>query len=452
MPTSVFDKKLFNAEVFQKYLETIPSLWRNQLIQSGAVRLRSDLAAAMTDNVAGNYITTPLLGLISGDPDNYDGTTDITASNTDTYSHSRVVVGRAHSFVEKDFAYDITGGEDFMENIARQISSYWERVDQKTLIHIIKGLFNMTDTAGAAFVAAHTTDLTAQPANGEVGAGCVGSTTFNSAIQKACGDNKDIFSLVIMHSEVATNLENLKLLEYMKKTDANGIERRLRLATINGMLVLIDDGMPTQTLYTSAGVYNVALGGTFAQGDKVTVDGTEVTVGETVTAAAIVEQLVTALAANTKYTATAGTGANAGKLILTEKTGKYGTGAPAVSKTSTAGTIAASVGTAATAATAYTTYVLGEGAFELTDCGAKVPMETEREARKNGGQDYLITRQRKCFAPYGISFTKAHMAKLSPTNAELENGENWELVHSGETPYQYIDHKAIPIAQVVSLG
>lgn len=38
----------------------------------------------------------------------------------------------------------------------------------------------------------------------------VGATTLNKAIQKAGGDNKNIFKLVIMHSEVATNLENFE--------------------------------------------------------------------------------------------------------------------------------------------------------------------------------------------------------------------------------------------------
>ena len=49
-----------------------------------------------------------------------------------------------------------------------------------------------------------------------------------------------------MHSAVATNLENLKLLKYMTQTDSNGIERQLTLATWNGRLVLIDDSMPTE--------------------------------------------------------------------------------------------------------------------------------------------------------------------------------------------------------------
>ena len=60
--------------------------------------------------------------------------------------------------------------------------------------------------------------------------------------------------------------------------------------------------------------------------------------------------------------------------------------------------------------------------------------------------------ERKCFAPYGISFTKNAMARMSPTNVELANGSNWELVNTGGLTKQYIDHKNIPIAQIISRG
>jgi hypothetical protein len=50
--------------------------------------------------------------------------------------------------------------------------------------------------------------------------------------------------MVFMHSTVAKNLENLKLLEWMKGTDANGIQRDLTMATWNGRTVIVDDGMP----------------------------------------------------------------------------------------------------------------------------------------------------------------------------------------------------------------
>ena len=68
----------------------------------------------------------------------------------------------------------------------------------------------------------------------------------NGAIQKAAGANKDIFTVVVMHSVVATNLENMQLLEYMKYSDGEGIQRDLSLATWNGRTVLVDDDVPVE--------------------------------------------------------------------------------------------------------------------------------------------------------------------------------------------------------------
>lgn len=357
--SSYFDSKLFNGEVFQRYVERIPNVHLNMLLKSGAIISRQDLAGSMADQVGGNFITTPLKGLIGGDPLNYDGVTDITATSTQTYSHSRVVVGRAKAWTEKDFSYDITAGVDFMQNVAEQVSEYWDEVDQAMLISIIKGIFAMQDTAGAEFVDKHTYDVTAIT-NSEGVLGRMDATTLNSAIQKACGDHKGKFSLCIMHSAVATNLENMKVLTYLKYNDANGMERELSIATLNGRMVIIDDDMPVEDV-TTEGVVT---------GHK------------------------------------------------------------------------------------YTTYVFGNGAIEFTNCGAKVPFEMSRDPKTNGGQDTLYSRQRKCWAPYGISFVGIDkISTLSPTNAELETGANWKLVNTGGTSnVQYIPHKAIPIAQIISLG
>ena len=156
----IFDSKVFNAEVFQQYVERIPNLNRNELIRSRAIRPRPDLAASMADQVGGNYITTPLKGLIGGAAQNYDGGTNLSASGTKTFSHSRIVVGRANAWTEKDFSYDITGGQDFIANVAEQIAEYWEEVDQATIVHILNGVFNMSDAAGLEFIAKHTNNIT----------------------------------------------------------------------------------------------------------------------------------------------------------------------------------------------------------------------------------------------------------------------------------------------------
>lgn len=370
--SSVFDEKIFNGQVFKGYVDRVPNTKRKELIKSKAIRQRPDLAKAMADQTGGNYITTTLRGLISGStPANYDGNTDMPKNSTTTFRHSRVVVGRMNSWTENDFSYDITGGEDFLENVAQQVAEYWSEIDQDTLVHVLNGVFNMTGTANKKFVDSHTYDVTAVE-NSEGKVGYMDATTVNTGMQRACGDNKGKFTLAIMHSVVATNLENLKILVYLKFNDANGIEREIGIGTINGRLVLVDDGMPVEE------VAPVAAKGTPGA-----------------------EGYVEAQEGYVKYT----------------------------------------------------TYVLGDGAIEYTDCGAKVPYEVDRDPDTNGGQDTLYSRQRKCFAPYGISFTQENMASLSPTDAELEDGSNWELVSTqGTKAKQYIDHKAIPIARVISRG
>ena len=105
--------------------------------------------------------------------------------------------------------------------------------------------------------------------------------------------------------------------------------------------------------------------------------------------------------------------------------------------------------------TEYTTFVLGNGSISYEELGVKVPYEMNRNPSKNGGEDTLYSRQRKVFAPFGISYEKKSQATLSPTDAELKNGENWSLVHSGEKAEKdrsFINHKAIPIARIISRG
>ena len=398
-----FDSKAFNGEVFQKYVDRIPSTKLNELVKSRAIVARPELANSMSDQVGGNYLTTPLKGLIGGTPLNYDGVTDITSNNTKTFSHSRIVVGRANAWTEKDFSYDITGGVDFMENVAQQVSEYWDGIDQETIVHILNGVFKMSDAEGAKFVASHTSDITGVT-NSEGALGKMDATSLNTAIQKACGDHKNKFSLAIMHSTVATNLENMKILVYLKYNDANGMERDAAMATLNGRLVLIDDSMP------------------------------------------VVEDESTAT-----YAKTTDEAVQPGKTYYT-RSGSSSSYVYTKVETPSTESISNYYEKTAPGNMKYTTYLFGDGAIEYTNCGAKVPAEMDRDPKVNGGEDTLYNRQRKCFAPYGISFTKANMSTLSPTNAELEDGTNWELVNTGGVNKEYIDLKAIPIARIISLG
>lgn len=236
----VFNSKNFNSEVFGKYLETVPRVKQNAFLKAGILRGRADIASMLAEQTGGNFISVPMTGLIGGDALNYDGSTDITATGLETYLQSMIVVGRAKAWEEKDFSKDITG-HDFMEDIAAQVAAYWDDVDQATILSTLKGIFGVT---ADNFNTKHTLDITGNAGD----AAMVGATTLNDAIQQAAGDNKNLFTMAIMHSAVATHLENLQVLEYFKQNNANGIQRSTGLATWNGRTVLIDDDVPVEAV------------------------------------------------------------------------------------------------------------------------------------------------------------------------------------------------------------
>ncbi len=404
MPNDKFDSKSFNPQAFKYMVGRVPNLHMHEIKKSKALAGNPDIKATLGGSQGGTgYARIAMRGLLDGDAVNYDGQTDITATSTKTFEQGIVAIGRAKAWVEKDFSYDITGGVDFMQNIADQVGEYWDGVDQDTIIAILQGLFAMTGAKNLEFVNNHTYDVT-KKIDGKMSA-----TTLNSAANKACGANKKKFTLVFMHSDVATNLENLNLVAHLKYTDAQGIQRELDLYTWNGKLVVIDDDMPT-----------VAQEGFYIKA-KFTDEG----------ALEVVADSATATTKQIKLAA------------VTPVADDYGT--PAV------GDYVVFVDDF----TEYTTFVLGNGSFSYEDLGVKVPYEMNRNPSKNGGEDTLYSRQRKVFAPFGISYEKKSQASLSPTDTELKNGENWSLVHSGEKTEKdrsYINHKAIPIARIISRG
>lgn len=245
-----FDSKSFNPQAFGKYVDRIPNVTKNELAKSGAVGTNQNAHDALANQTGSFYARVPYFGRIDGSTSqNNDGGTDITSTNTTTYEQGFVVASRMDGWTEKSFSKNITAGVDFMDNVAAQIADYKMDVRQAMLLAILKGVFSMSTTgstvaakAAKEFLDKHVYNITANAGDDAL----VGAATLNKAIQKAGGDNKNIFKLVIMHSEVATNLENMKLLKYMTYTDADGIERELALATWNGRTVLVDDNMPTE--------------------------------------------------------------------------------------------------------------------------------------------------------------------------------------------------------------
>lgn len=382
-----FDSKSWNPEVWEKYMRKVPNTKENSLIKNGLLNAKPNMTARLRDEVGGNYFTEPVKGLLDGQVLNYDGVTDLTATSRDTFEQGKIIIGRMKGWTEKDFSTELTG-EDFMP-LAEEVKEYYDNVDQTDILSILKGIFAMTDT-GTDFVAKHTYKVDKE----------LDATDMNKALQKASGDKKKVYSVAFMHSLVATNLENLNLLNFLKYTDSNGIERDLTIGTYNGKLVVVDDEMPTADGYDAATV-------------------------STPNALKVVAS-----------------GATAGQINLADV--KKASFYPANVKENDY----------VVAATEYTTYVLGNQFFDYDNVGVKVPNEMARDPKTNGGVDTLYTRQRKLFVPKWISFTKASMQTNSPTPAELANGANWEVVNNGKSGKDkaYVNHKLIPVVQIISRG
>lgn len=352
-----FDAKIFNGEAFGKYTRTIPETTKTELLKSGAIKQNSEIYNLFQGQVNSYYGRLPFFGLIGGTPVNYDGKTDITSSSMDTFDRGVLAYGRAMSWTEKDFSHDITSGVEFMDEVGNQVVRFWDKIDQKTLMSVLEGLFGMSTPAqNKAFVDTHTLDVSKNVST----KGRVAEDTLNNAIQQACGDNKGAFSLVIMHSQVATNLENLNLMKRWTQTDKDGITRELAFGNWSGKMVLVDDTMPTKSV------------------------------------------------------------------------AKHGSG-----------------DTEIPAGVEYTTYVLGKGAIEFGNLPVLHEFEMDRNPSKNGGEDTLYSRKRHYLGVNGFSYEKKAQNDLSPTDEDLKNPTNWTLINNGTN---WIDHKAIPLARIISRG
>ncbi|GIQ70754.1 coat protein [Xylanibacillus composti] len=78
----------------------------------------------------------------------------------------------------------------------------------------------------------------------------------------------------------------------------------------------------------------------------------------------------------------------------------------------------------------YTSYLFGQGAIGFGNGAAPVPTETDRDSLQ--GDDILINRQHFILHPRGVKWNEEEVTGVSPTNAELENPDNWERVYENK--------------------
>ena len=199
------------------------------------------------------------------------------------------------------------------------------------------------------------------------------------------GDMSGNIRAVAMHSKVLSELKKANLVQAVKFLDVNGIQRDLGIYQWDSRDVIEDDTIaPTES-----------------------------------------------------YALTSDEAVVAGKVYYTESGGEY---------TKVANPVDADIVTYYERTLTYPVYLLGRNAFTWQPLGVKVPLEMWRQPLTNGGETYLINRERYILAPYGVGFKASAMVGKAPTDAELGNAQSWELVNTGGVSPTSIELKTIPLA------
>ena len=239
----------YDSEIFNYQWKTTPDLILTSMLESGAVVRDGDIANMISNG--SNFFTVPYYNLLTGTPEVYNGVNDFVLSGLTGGSYSGIVYGRQKAWSVISFIKDFNSGADPMAQIVSGVANYWIKQRQTRLIALLTALFAIVDDGAHNNTAQfyidwlkHSTDITLTADIAVADANLIGETSIQTACVKACGDNAQDFSLVIMHSVIANRLANLQLLNYSKYTDAAGITRDLPIGTINGKTVIINDSVP----------------------------------------------------------------------------------------------------------------------------------------------------------------------------------------------------------------
>lgn len=246
MPNASFLNFPYNEELWNYQWQQEADKQKTAIVTSGVMVEDSEIASQISNG--SNYFTTPIYSLLTGEPDNYDGETDMTEDTTSGKSQSGIVYGRMHGWNVVDFIKNFNSGADPMAFVVSQLVPYWVHQRQSEVVGILNGVLGHTpkNAAYAAGWANHKSNI-ASTTTTIAASNRLGATTISDAAQKACGDNGDIFTLAIMHSAVANNYSGLQLTEFAKYTDAQGVQRPVEIGYANGRMIVVDDGVPTDS-------------------------------------------------------------------------------------------------------------------------------------------------------------------------------------------------------------
>lgn len=229
----------YDEEIFDRVYTTEPDPTTLVLLESGALVNDAEIARQIAGG--GNYFTKPFYKTLAGDEVNYDGTTDITTDANDSGTYSGVVYGRAKGWKAVDFVSDFSSA-DPMRAILNQIQKWKGKKLQTRLIGILNAVLGITGSGATASWEDHKKDICSETTT-ITDDNKISLTTLRKLTRDANGDQANGYALAIMHSEVASRLEELQILNFYKY-NKDGIEYDVNVAKSGNLMILVTDEVP----------------------------------------------------------------------------------------------------------------------------------------------------------------------------------------------------------------
>jgi hypothetical protein len=218
-------------EVFQRYViertATLSQFWRSGIVER---RPEFDVLAAS----AGVTVNMPFWQDLSGDEEVLSDSGSLTPAKI---AASRDIAA-IHAFGKAWSANDLAGilaGDDPMDAIISLVADWWARVHQGRLIKSLTGVF------AAASMSGNVLDIRSTGAAPDEDNWLTGLTFIDA--KGKLGDAAGKLVAIAMHSDTERSLRKQALIE-----DVPGPDGRTIISVFQGLEVIIDDGLPSETL------------------------------------------------------------------------------------------------------------------------------------------------------------------------------------------------------------
>lgn len=240
----------FVPEIFSNYVLN-QSTATNRLIQSGLITPNSSDELNIQLLQAGDFVTTPYINDLTGEPQPWEDTTDINVDGLTTGTQRMFKFRQAKAFGATDIS-GLVSGANALDVIGQRFASYWQSVDEKQLLTLLQGVMANSKIANAKLY-----DETAKaPTNTFGAAGFLGAISLMGDLQDTS------FNKIMVNSATYANMKLLNMIETIQPS--NAVEP---IQVYNKMQIVVDDAIPvnadgTTTSYVAmsgAVQYGVAL-------------------------------------------------------------------------------------------------------------------------------------------------------------------------------------------------